>query len=42
MDIVETVTQMTKVENVTNTGISAHPFLVMRGYDAWLSVINEI
>lgn len=35
---------MTTVENVTNTGISVYPFLVMRGYydDAWLSVMSEL
>lgn len=42
MDTVDTVTQMTKVENVTNYGISAYPFPVTHGYDAWLSVIEEI
>lgn len=42
MDIVETVAQMIKVENVTNTGINAQPFPVTHGYDAWLSVISEI
>ena len=42
MDIVDPVTQMTEVENVTNTGISAYPFPVMCGHDAWLLVLNEI
>lgn len=42
MDNAGTITQMTKVENVTNTRISAYPFLVTRSYDAWVSVINEI
>lgn len=42
MDNAGTITQMTKVENVTNTRISAYPFLVTHSYDAWVSVINEI
>lgn len=42
MDIVDKVMQMTKVENATNTRISAYPFPVICGDGEWFSVINEI
>jgi hypothetical protein len=42
MDIVSTVTQMTKVENVTDTRIGTYPFLEMHCYHQKWDLMLEI